>query len=137
MILMLFVGISVAKPKNYFTRWGNPSRGLLNWDQKTIRTICQHTDTHTHTHHPQAARSEKKNATHLIGLRWSGSVSRPFKDPFDSSTRSKSVASQIYIYASVCEYTFPSLAASLCGLCLASSTSAHHPCDHLNPRRSF
>ena len=46
---------------------------------------------------PYAARSEKTNknhVTHLLTLRRSRSVSRPYKDSFHSSTRSKGVASQ-------------------------------------------
>ena len=91
MILMLLVGILVVNPKNYFTRWANHSRGLLNRDKQTIGKIWQH----AHTHHPlRCSFGEKKNVTHLMALSWSRSVPRPFKDPFDSSTRSKGVASQ-------------------------------------------
>ena len=55
----------------------------------------QHTRPPPTTHAARSEKNKNKNdATHLQALRRSRSVSRPYKDSFDSSTRSKGVASQ-------------------------------------------
>ena len=73
--------------KNLLYTVANPARGLLNRDKKKKEKVWQRTL-------PLAARSEKKlKITRRIyilrrsALRRSRSVSRPYKDSFDSSAR--------------------------------------------------
>ena len=94
LLLLLFLAFSVlvANPKKLLYTVVNPARGLLNREQRTKAKVWQRNPLT-----PYAARSEKINknhATNLQALRKSRSVLRPYMDFFDSSTRSKSVASQ-------------------------------------------
>ena len=83
-----------CQPEKKTLHVANPARGLLNRENITKEKVWQRTPPPT----LHAAHSETKNknhVTHLQALRRSRSVSRPYKDFFDSSTRSKGVASQI------------------------------------------
>ena len=93
-MLFLTFSVLVANPENYFFaplhggQW-SAEQGKEN----EIKRLAAHPPPT-----PHAVRSEKINefhATHLQALRKFRSVSRPHKDSFDSSTRSKCVASQI------------------------------------------
>ena len=73
----------------------NPARGLLNTGSGTKKKLWQRTPFPTPT---LLVRRENENENHLThhlqALYRSWSLSRPYKESFDSSTRPKGVASQ-------------------------------------------
>ena len=80
-----------CQPEKLLYTVANSARGLLNREKRTKEKVRQRTPT------PHAAHSEKmskNHVTHLQALPRSRSVSRPYKDSFDSSTRPMGVASQ-------------------------------------------
>ena len=89
--LLFAFSVLVANPKKLLYTVANPARGLLNREQRTKEKGWQRPPPP-----PRCSFGEKykNHVTHLQALRRSRSVSRPSKDLFDSSTRSKGVASQ-------------------------------------------
>ena len=87
------------QPEKLLYTMANPARDLLNREKRTKKKSGRtppHTHTHTHTH-TQCSFGEKyikDHATHLQALCKSRSVSRPYRDSFGSSTRSKDVGSR-------------------------------------------
>ena len=97
-LLLLFLTFSalVANPKKLLsTLHGGQSR---TWSAEQGKEIKTKSLAAYPPPHPHSARSEKiidkNHATHLQALRRCRSVSRPYKDIFDSSTRPMGVASQ-------------------------------------------
>ena len=85
--------VLVANPKKLLYTGGGQSRSWSAEQGKESKRKKSGSAPPT----PHTARSEKINknhVAHLQALRRSRSVSRPYKDYFDSSTRSKDVASQ-------------------------------------------
>ena len=92
LLLFLAFNVLVANPRKLLYTVANPARGLLKRENRTKKTFGSALPL---TPHPD--RSEKinnNNLTHRQALRRSLSASLPYKDSFDSSTRSKGVASQ-------------------------------------------
>ena len=84
----------VANPKKLLYKVANPARGLLNREKRTKENIWQRIPPSSTLHAARSEKINKNHVTHLQALRRSRSVSRPYNDSFDSSTKSKGVASQ-------------------------------------------
>ena len=90
LLLLLFLTFSalVANPRKLLYTVANPARGLLNREKKKKKKSLA-ASPRNHATHPYIE-ALRKSALR----RWSRSVSHPYKDSYDSSSRPMGVASQ-------------------------------------------
>ena len=94
MLLFLTFSVLVANPKKLLYTMANPSWSAEQGKENKRKSLAAYPSHPPHCSFGEKYKQKKNHATHLQALRRSWSVSRPYKNSFGSSTRSKGVASQ-------------------------------------------